>query len=171
MTANAIDAKDIAPGETLFIPGGRLSRLEREKALGLVFRSPALGGRISSGYGYRTHPISGQQRFHPGIDIALPYGTPVRAARAGRVTFAGWRGGYGNLVILNHTEGYSTRYGHMQRFIVRAGQWVRAGQVIGYVGSTGYSTGPHLHFELRRHGRLLNPFSVDGFRRAYQLGH
>jgi murein DD-endopeptidase MepM/ murein hydrolase activator NlpD len=168
--ANAIDGTNLKAGMTLFLPGAKLSRFEMEKALGLIFRSPALGGRISSAYGYRTHPISGQYRFHPGIDIALPYWTPIRAIREGRVTFSGWRGGYGKLVILSHSEGYGSWYGHMIKYIVSAGQWVRAGQVIGYVGSTGNSTGPHLHFELRRNGQLINPFSVNGFRRAYQNG-
>lgn len=168
---NAIDVKDLRPGRILFLPGAKLSRWQMEKVLGLIFRRPAIGGWLSSGFGYRRNPFTFRHQFHPGIDIALPFWTKIRAIRSGRVIFAGWKGGYGKLVVMRHTRGYSSRYGHMIKYIVRPGQWVRAGQCIGYVGSTGHSTGPHLHFELRRYGRLLNPFRVKGFRRAYRRGY
>ena len=117
-------------------------------------------GRITSGYGMRMHPILGYARFHRGVDIGAAWGTPIMAATDGRVASAGWGAGYGNMVQLNHAGGLSTRYGHMSRVAVRAGQTVRQGQVIGYVGSTGMSTGPHLHYELYRNGQLTDPRSV-----------
>ena len=100
------------------------------------------------------------QRFHTGIDLAAPAGTPIYAAKAGRVEVAGWSSvGYGFHVVLDHGGGLETLYAHMSRIAVRAGQWVEAGQVIGYVGSTGWSTGPHLHFEVRVNGLVKNPLS------------
>jgi murein DD-endopeptidase MepM/ murein hydrolase activator NlpD len=117
-------------------------------------------GRITSGFGMRMHPILGYARFHRGVDIGAAWGTPIMAATDGRVVTAGWGSGYGNMVQLNHAGGLSTRYGHMSRVAVRAGQTVRQGQVIGYVGSTGMSTGPHLHYELYRNGQLTDPRSV-----------
>jgi len=169
--ANGLVRDKINKGEELFIPGGKLSSWQMEKALGLIFRRPVAGGRISSGFGYRRNPFTYRHQFHPGIDIALPYWTRIRAIKSGRVLFSGWRGGYGKLVVVRHSRGYSSRYGHMIRYVVRKGQWVRRGQLLGYVGSTGFSTGPHLHFELRRWGKLLNPFRVRGFRRAYRRGY
>ncbi len=116
-------------------------------------------GRISSGFGMRYHPILHRYIFHDGFDIPKPWGTPVYPARTGRVIYAGWRGGYGNLIIIRHSDGATTRYGHLSKICVRVGQIVRRGStLIGRVGSTGLSTGPHLHFEVRdRWGRVLNP--------------
>ena len=111
---------------------------------------------ISSHYGWRIHPINGGREFHTGVDIALPTGTEILAAHNGTVTFAGVRGGYGNLVIIEH-NGIETRYAHCDTLLVSAGQWVYAGDVIATVGSTGMSTGPHLHFEVIIEGRRLNP--------------
>jgi len=100
------------------------------------------------------------QRFHTGIDLAAPVGTPVYAARAGQVSIAGWsRFGYGLHVIIDHGESHETLYAHMSRIVVRPGQWVDRGELIGYVGSTGWSTGPHLHFELRVGGVVRNPMA------------
>ncbi|HCW51563.1 MAG TPA: peptidase M23, partial [Clostridiales bacterium] len=99
-------------------------------------------------------------RFHHGIDIGAPYGSYIRAARAGRVVFAGWKGGYGYTVILDHGDGVTTLYAHTSRLLVRYGQWVETGQVIAKVGSTGYSTGPHLHFEVRVNGVSVNPLFI-----------
>ena len=99
--------------------------------------------------------------FHPGIDIAPGYGTPIEAAKDGVVAFAGWMSGYGNFVIIDHGGGFATAYGHQSRLAVSDGQVVSAGQVIGYVGSTGFSTGPHLHFEIRVNGTAVNPRSYE----------
>lgn len=120
-------------------------------------------GRISSHFGPRIHPITGRRKMHDGIDIAAPQGTPIRAVAAGTVTFAGRQGGYGNLVIVRHPDGSETRYAHQQAIGVRVGQVVTAGAHLGTVGSTGASTGPHLHLELRRNGEPVDPrFIVAG---------
>ncbi len=119
-----------------------------------------VAGRVSSGFGERFHPILGYRRMHDGVDLAAPYGTPIVAAADGRVVSAGWRGGYGNEVAIAHSGGLETIYGHMSRIAATSGAYVRRGQVIGYVGSTGLSTGPHLHYEVHRDGRLVNPLSV-----------
>jgi murein DD-endopeptidase MepM/ murein hydrolase activator NlpD len=104
---------------------------------------------ITSLFGWRTHPITGNQRFHAGTDLGAPMGTPVLAAARGQVETANWLGGYGLAVILNHQSAEQTLYGHMSEIFVQPGQWVEAGTMIGRVGSTGASTGPHLHFEVR----------------------
>lgn len=122
---------------------------------------PTDGGFISSPFGGRPNPFSGYGRdWHPGIDIAVDYGTPVYASAAGYVEQSGWYGGYGKYVRLSHDFGYETAYGHMSRLAVEAGSFVKKGEIIGYVGSTGYSTGPHLHFEILKYGEQVNPSSL-----------
>ncbi|MCD6350834.1 MAG: peptidoglycan DD-metalloendopeptidase family protein [Armatimonadetes bacterium] len=116
-------------------------------------------GRITSGFGMRMHPILHYRRMHTGVDFHASYGTPVRAADKGLVVYAGWRGGYGKCIILDHGSGIATLYGHLSRISVSRGQIVKRGAVIGAVGSTGLSTGPHLHFEVRKNGRPVNPLS------------
>lgn len=120
-----------------------------------------VNGRTSSGFGMRRHPVLGYARMHKGQDFAAPYGAPIKATADGRVVFAGRAGGYGNFVRINHGNGLGTGYGHMSRIAVRNGTPVKRGQVIGYVGSTGLSTGPHLHYELYRNGAAVNPRSVS----------
>jgi murein DD-endopeptidase MepM/ murein hydrolase activator NlpD len=119
-----------------------------------------VSGRLSSRFGPRFHPILGAHRMHKGVDVAAAYGAPIVAAADGRVISAGWRGGYGRQVALAHADGVQTTYSHMSRVAASAGAFVRQGQVIGYVGSTGLATGPHLHYEVRRNGQLVNPLSV-----------
>ena len=118
-------------------------------------------GRLSSPFGWRIHPKFKSRKFHNGIDIAAPMGTPIKAANAGKVIFSGWYGGYGRVVILDHGQvngvPTTTLYAHMSRQKVVVGQSVVRGQTIGLVGSTGYSTGPHLHFEVRINGKPQNP--------------
>jgi murein DD-endopeptidase MepM/ murein hydrolase activator NlpD len=127
-------------------------------------------GALSSGFGYRMHPILGYRRFHRGLDFRAAYGTPILAATDGRIARAGWGGGYGNIVEIRHGGGLATRYGHMSRIAVAPGQNVRQGQVIGYVGSTGLSTGPHLHYEMFRNGQLVDPRSVRWVTRSQLSG-
>ncbi|PKM75018.1 MAG: phage tail tape measure protein [Firmicutes bacterium HGW-Firmicutes-17] len=122
-----------------------------------------VGGGVTSDFGWRTHPITGDQRFHEGIDIGAGYGTPVGAAGAGEVTKAGWYGGYGNTVILDHGNGLSTLYAHLSEIMVSVGQLVSQLQTIGLVGSTGNSTGPHLHFGVYQDGVPIDPSSLFGF--------
>lgn len=122
---------------------------------------PTSGGYISSSFGGRANPFGGYGRdWHPGIDIATDYGEPVYASAAGYVQQAGWYGGYGIYARINHDYGYQTAYGHMSRVVCRAGQYVKKGEIIGYVGSTGYSTGPHLHFEVIHYGEQVDPSSL-----------
>lgn len=117
------------------------------------------GGYISSPYGYRVHPISGTTRFHAGVDIANRAGTPIYAAASGVVEYAGWNGGYGNFIRIDHGNGVTTSYGHIQNggILVRIGQEVVVGQNIARMGTTGASTGNHLHFEVRQNGATTNP--------------
>ncbi len=121
---------------------------------------PTDGGSISSGYGGRTGPIEGGYEWHSGIDIAVEFGTPVYATAAGTVEQAGWNGGYGRYVRIAHGDDYETAYGHMSGIAVVAGQQVIKGEIIGFVGSTGYSTGPHLHYEVLADGQNIDPFYV-----------
>jgi murein DD-endopeptidase MepM/ murein hydrolase activator NlpD len=119
-----------------------------------------VNGRVSSGFGERFHPILGYARFHAGLDLAAAAGTPIVAAADGKVVSAGWAGGYGRMVAVVHAGGIETKYGHMSRIAASAGEAVHRGDVIGYVGSSGLSTGPHLHFEVTKNGRPVNPQSV-----------
>lgn len=112
---------------------------------------------VTSEYGYRTHPISGVQRLHAGMDFGAPSGTPIKAAERGKVIHSGWYQGYGNTVILDHGEGLSTLYAHASELIVSTGDPIRAGETVSLVGSTGYSTGPHLHFEVLENDEAVNP--------------
>ncbi|MBB5684156.1 M23 family metallopeptidase [Sphingobium boeckii] len=122
---------------------------------------PVSSSRVTSGFGMRRHPLLGYSRFHKGMDFGSPYGAPIYAATDGIVAFAGRHGGHGNFVKLSHAGGIGTAYAHMSRIAVSAGARVRQGQVIGYVGSTGLSTGPHLHYELYKNGVAINPRSIS----------
>jgi murein DD-endopeptidase MepM/ murein hydrolase activator NlpD len=127
-------------------------------------------GTVSSNFGMRRHPILGYSRMHRGMDFRAGYGTPILAASDGRVTAAGWAGGYGRQVRIAHAGGISTSYSHMSRIAATPGATVRQGQVIGYVGSTGLATGPHLHYELYRNGVAVNPASVRFVMRSQLSG-
>ncbi len=116
-----------------------------------------LTGRISSKFGSRFHPIDKRTKFHGGVDIAVPRGTPINSAADGVVTFSGKRGGYGNVVIIEHADGRETFYAHCDKLLVEKGQIVSGGELIAEAGSTGKSTGPHLHFELRENGKPIDP--------------
>lgn len=126
-------------------------------------KSPLEFSRISSGFAMRRHPISGQWKAHKGVDFAAVTGTPIRAAGDGVIDFAGVQGGYGNIVVIKHWNNYSTAYAHMSRFAsgIRKGVKVNQGDLIGYVGSTGWSTGPHLHYEFRVNNVSRDPLSID----------
>ncbi len=114
-------------------------------------------GNITSSFGERVDPFNGEGAFHSGLDISVPYGTPIHAAADGVVVFAAIMNGYGNLIELDHGYGISTRYGHLSGFAITAGQHVRRGQIIGYVGATGRATSPHLHYEVRVQNVPVNP--------------
>ena len=118
---------------------------------------PVRKGWMSSGFGLRTDPFTGRRKRHSGVDFPGKTGTDVIAVAAGVVTVAGWRGGYGKLVQINHGNGYETRYGHNSKLLVKVGERVHKGQLIAAMGSTGRSTGPHVHFEVHHHGKPVNP--------------
>ena len=113
--------------------------------------------RITSPFGPRRHPIFGVRSMHSGIDLAAPYGTPVKASEGGLVIYSGWYGGYGKVVIVDHSQGYSTLYAHLSTVKAKVGDRIKQNQTLGYEGSTGYATGPHLHFEVRSKGKPKNP--------------
>lgn len=133
-----------------------------QSAKGMLMKTPVDGARITSGFGMRFHPILGYSRMHKGVDFGVPTGTPVMAAGAGTVAFMGVQSGYGNFVLINHGNGYSTAYGHLSRFApgVRRGAHVRQGQVVAFSGMTGMATGPHLHYEIRVNNVQVNPTTV-----------
>lgn len=143
------------------------SGVGREAGGGLLQPVP---GQVTSNYGLRMHPILGYARMHRGLDFRAAYGSPIVAVADGTVSYAGWAGGYGNQVRLSHAAGLATSYSHMSRFAVASGARVRRGQVIGYIGTTGLSTGPHLHFETYRNGASVNPRSVRFVGRAQLSG-
>ena len=124
-----------------------------------LMRTPVSGARISSGFGMRRHPVLGYSKMHTGIDFAAPRGTPIHAAGDGKIVWRGWKGGYGRVVEIKHLNGYLTRYAHMNGFSkgLKKGSFVRQGQVVGYVGSSGRSTGNHVHYEVRINNRAVNP--------------
>ncbi len=154
-TVNNIGGYTIYPGQTLRIPGesrrNEPSPLER-----IDFKWP-LQGRITSGFGARSEPFSGESDFHTGIDIAASHGTEVSASAAGVVDFAGWKQGYGYTVIIEHNDKITTLYAHNSDLLVRAGEEVSRGEAISFSGNTGVSTGPHLHFEIIKEGEPQNP--------------
>ncbi|MDC0357869.1 M23 family metallopeptidase [Oligoflexia bacterium] len=118
---------------------------------------PVMSPRLSSNYGKRVHPLLGYSRMHQGVDLAAPNDSPIRAVAKGVVVFADPYKGYGNLVVVMHGEGLSTHYGHCKALKVQVGQRITAGEIIATVGSTGHSTGPHLHFEIRLRGEPQRP--------------
>lgn len=161
LTDSDISRTEIFEGEMLFLPGAQLTEAERAKALGYLFMKP-IHGRFTSGFGIRTDPFTSEAGYHPGIDIHAPYGSSVFSSKEGRVVFAGWNGGYGKCVIIRHLFGFETVYGHLSSIGVAKDRWIKAGQYLGRVGSTGRSTGPHLHFEVRKYGRPVNPTRLAG---------
>ena len=116
-----------------------------------------MGGWMSSLYGYRSDPMSGKKEFHQGVDVAGKPGTPITAVAAGIVIWSGQRYGYGDLVEISHGNGYTTRYAHNKKNLVSVGEKVEKGEIIALMGATGRSTGTHVHFEVLRHGKHLNP--------------
>lgn len=154
---NALDSSLIHPGQELFIPNARLSEMELNRVFGRLFILPA-SGRISSRFGVRVDPLTGVSRFHNGIDLAGPIGTPVAAAMSGKVVMIGFNPNFGRYIILNHPEGFQTLYGHLDSFLVRKGQRVKQGESIGLMGNSGYSTGSHLHFSIFYRGEPVDPF-------------
>ena len=145
--------------------GSRVGWYDRNgnSAARTLIRTPISGARLSSSYGMRKHPISGYNRMHKGVDFAAPTGTPIIAAGSGVVTKSGWLGSYGRYIRIRHNSTYDTAYAHMSRIArgITPGRRVEQGQIIGYVGSSGRSTGPHLHYEILVNNRKVNPLTVS----------
>lgn len=143
--------------EYLFIPSGEISNIERSLFLGIGFACPLRKSIRTSAFGRRVDPFNKRFGFHTGLDLACPPGSSVYAARNGKVVFTGYNGGYGLLVILKHEHGYSTYYGHLKSVLVKVGDVVERGAKIAVSGNSGRSTGPHLHFEVRKNTLPINP--------------
>ncbi|MCX8028523.1 MAG: M23 family metallopeptidase [Brevinematales bacterium] len=139
------------------VPGVQLSWRNVSDILGIGFLKPLIG-RFTSGFGYRKHPVLGVVRFHSGLDISASYGSPVKASMSGVVEKTGYdEDGYGYYIVIRHQNNMKTLYGHLSKIFVNSGQKVNRGQIIGRVGDTGMTTGPHLHFEVIKNGRRINP--------------
>lgn len=156
---NDLSSSVILLRQKLFIPNGTLSDWERADAIGTLFKVP-VKGRLVSKLGFRIDPFTKKRAYHAGIDIANRVGTPVCTAQYGKVVYAGYRGNYGKMVIINHPQGYRTVYAHLHKITVKKGQAVKQGERIGSVGNSGRSTGPHLHFEVHQNRRILDPLKV-----------
>ncbi|MCL2380032.1 MAG: M23 family metallopeptidase [Treponema sp.] len=158
LDANDIQSDVIYAGTTLFIPGARMNRDELRMALGdRLLIHPVRGARLTSPFGWRNDPFTGVRRHHAAVDLAAPQGTPIVAAKDGRVSTVGVDRVFGNFIILTHANGFQTLYAHLHTVTARRGEQVRQGAVIGTVGNTGRSTGPHLHFAVYRNNRAVNP--------------
>ncbi|MDR2536506.1 MAG: M23 family metallopeptidase [Treponema sp.] len=156
-TVNELFSDALQANTDIFIPGAKLDLMELQEISGDLFAWP-VRGYITSNYGYRASPFTGQGRqFHSGLDIGVPMGTPIKAAMSGRVAIAGYDRVYGNYVVISHHSGYRTLYGHMSVIRTKPGAYVGTGERIGDAGSTGMSTGPHLHFTVYKNGVTVNP--------------
>jgi murein DD-endopeptidase MepM/ murein hydrolase activator NlpD len=161
--ANLLDVNDLSTdvlyvGQNIFIPGARLDSYSLKMAMGELFKCPITAKwRLSSPYGYRADPFTGVRKFHTGMDLAAPTGTPVKASLDGKVIAVSFNQVYGNYVIISHINGYQTLYAHLHTATAKVGQRLNQGDKLGLVGSTGYSTGPHLHFTVYKNGKLVNP--------------
>lgn len=147
-------------GSYIYFPDEKLKPIERAFFLDILFRFPLREGAVSSGFGPRPHPFSGAESFHSGVDIAAPFGSDVLAARAGAVSSSGFDEDLGNFVVIDHGSGYITVYGHLDAIRVTLSQRVNSGTVVGTVGTTGLTTGPHLHFEVRSADGLRDPIPL-----------
>ena len=161
LDANDLASESLQVGQELFVPGARLDTESLRRAMGEVFAHPIKDSyRLSSRFGPRIDPISGRKSSHTGTDFACPTGTPIYASMSGKVAYTGFSSIYGNYVILNHHDGYQTLYAHMSKIIAKKGSYVAQGERIGLVGSTGYSTGPHLHFTVYKDSALVDPMTL-----------
>ncbi|MFP4431093.1 MAG: peptidoglycan DD-metalloendopeptidase family protein [Spirochaetaceae bacterium] len=157
LDANDMISSEISAGEVIFVPDARMNETDLKLILGELFVYP-VRGRFTSGFGMRNDPFTGVRRFHNGIDLAGNPGTPIRAAMAGRVVHIETQiGNYGRFVIIRHDGGFQSLYGHLDGFAVRKGQYVSQGGIIGTMGNTGRSTGPHLHFSIIKNGSFVDP--------------
>ena len=158
LDVNDLSTSVLQAGQNIFIPGARLDSYSLKMALGELFKCPITAKwRLSSAYGNRADPFTGVKKFHTGMDMAAPTGTPVKATLDGKVVAVSFNQVYGNYVIISHINGYQSLYAHLHTATVKVGQRINQGEKLGLVGSTGYSTGPHLHFTVYKNGKLVNP--------------
>ena len=161
LDVNELTSETLTVGQQLFLPGVGLDQKTLQSRMGELFMLPISAKfRWTSPYGWRADPFTGVRSFHTGTDMACPEGTPILAAMSGRISEVGNNRTYGNYIIINHGNGYQTVYAHMSKAISKKGQWVTQGSKIGLVGSTGYSTGPHLHFMVYKNGNRIDPMTV-----------
>ncbi|MBQ5491164.1 MAG: M23 family metallopeptidase [Treponema sp.] len=161
LDVNNLATETLQAGMSLFIPGARLDSETLQRAMGELFVYPIKASwRLSSRFGYRIDPIKNTPSSHTGIDLACPEGTKIYSAMSGTVAYTGFSSVYGNYVIVKHHDGYQTLYAHMSKIIAKKGEKVTQDTVIGLVGSTGYSTGNHLHFSVYKNGKLVDPLTV-----------
>lgn len=162
LDVNDLDSDILTNGTELFIPGAKLDKVTLRNAMGDTFVNPLKNAkwRLSSKCGWRPNPFTGVRQYHPGIDMAIAQGTPIYAALAGKVVACGWSNVYGNYVIIDHGNGYQSLYGHMHKKNCTINQEVTTNTKIGSVGSTGYSTGPHLHFTVYKNGKVVDPLTL-----------
>ena len=161
LDVNELFSETLTKGQQLFLPGVGLDQKTLQSRMGELFIIPIKAGfRWSSPYGWRADPFTGVRSFHTGTDMACPEGTPILAAMSGKISDVGTNRTYGNYIIINHGNGYQTLYAHMSKAIAKKGQWVSQGTKIGLVGTTGYSTGPHLHFMVYKNGNRIDPMTV-----------
>lgn len=161
LDVNELTTETLNVGQVLFIPGVALDNVTLKNALGELFILPISASfRWTSPYGWREDPIAKVRSFHTGVDMACPKGTPILASQSGRVVTVGLNRVYGNYIIIDHGNGYKTLYAHMSKTIAKKGAWVNQGAKIGLVGTTGYSTGPHLHFTVYKNNERINPMTV-----------
>lgn len=161
LDVNELSSETLTVGQELFLPGVGLDQTTLRNAMGELFKLPIhTSFRWSSDYGSRIDPIKNVQSFHTGTDMACPTGTPIYASMSGTVVYTGISNVFGKYVIIDHGNGYKTLYAHMSKIIATKGQFVGQNTKIGLVGSTGYSTGPHLHFTVYKNGNLVNPMTV-----------
>lgn len=161
LDVNELESASLQIGQKLFIPGARMESDDLLSALGELFKNPLHSKfRYTSMFGPRTDPISGAKSSHTGIDMACPSGTPIYSSSAGTVAFAGYSNIFGNYVIVKHANGYQTLYAHLSKITAKKGERVSQETKIGLVGSTGYSTGPHLHFTVYKNGKLVDPMTM-----------
>ena len=162
LDVNDLDTEVLISGSELFIPGAKLDKETLRSAMGDTFINPlkTKSWRLTSRCGWRADPFTGVKQYHPGIDMAISQGTPIYAALSGKVVACGWSNVYGNYVIIDHRNGYQSLYGHMYKKLSKLNDEVTTGSKIGLVGSTGYSTGPHLHFTVYKNGKVVEPLTL-----------
>ena len=154
-------SEKLLSGQVLFLPDAKLDWVTRQEINGDLFKRPLKGYYVfTSAFGWRKSPFTNKRSYHTGVDMACPRGTSVYAAMEGKVVRAGWDNTYGNVVVIAHHSGYQTLYAHLHEILIKKGQWVTTTTRIGRVGSTGLSTGDHLHFTVMKNGNLVNPVNL-----------